>query len=93
MDNQRFSRHIFSLHSFVRGLCLSAALALALAGCKQTTVTVEDPEHHDSHHWDDHEASAYQRWEAERQREHQEYANRKPEEQHDYWNWRHAHPD
>jgi hypothetical protein len=42
---------------------------------------------------DPHEARAYHRWEAERQKQHQEYANRKSDERHDYWNWRHAHPD
>jgi hypothetical protein len=88
MDNQRFSSLIL-----VKRFGLIAALLLAPVGCKQTTVTVEDPDHHDSHRWDDHEVSAYQRWEAERQKPHQEFAGRKSEEQSDYWNWRHSHPD
>lgn len=88
MDNQRYSSHIL-----VKRSCLSATPLLALVGCNQRTVIVEDPNDHDSHRWDDHEVSAYQRWGVERQKPHQEFARRTSEEQSDYWNWRHSHPD
>jgi hypothetical protein len=80
-------------------LCAGAMLA-GMVGCQQqpapassTTTVVEDTDHHDSHHWDDKEAAAYRRWEAEKSAQHQEYAARNPQDQKDYWNWRHSHPD
>ena len=69
-------------------------LLVAMTGCQQQPpqVTVVDTAHGDTHKWDEREAAAYQRWEAENTKPHQEYANRRPEEQSDYWNWRHTHP-
>jgi hypothetical protein len=70
-------------------------MVAGIAGCQQApapapSVVVEDNTHHK---WDEHEASAYQRWEAEKQKPHQEYTARPPQEQHDYWDWRKSHPD
>ena len=71
-----------------------AFMAAALSGCQspQNPVVVEDRAHGDSHKWDENEDSAYRRWEAERQKEHQDYAKRQEGERTDYWNWRHTHP-
>jgi hypothetical protein len=66
---------------------------MTVAGCGQQDSTVYDANHRDYHKWDDRESAAYQRWEAENRRPHQEYRDRRPEEQNDYWNWRHSHPD
>ena len=69
------------------------AFAATFSGCQsqQPPVIVEDRAHGDSHKWDKDEDSAYRRWEAERQKEHQDYAKRQENERSDYWNWRHTH--
>jgi len=78
---------------FVLGGSMSLA-GMTFAGCgQQAPVTVYDEDHHDNHKWDASEAAAYQRWEAERGKPHQDdFTKRPPEEQKDYWNWRHSHP-
>jgi hypothetical protein len=53
-----------------------------------------DPGHADYHEWNDREGVYYRRWAGERHRdEHREFRKLKPDEQKDYWNWRHDHPD
>jgi hypothetical protein len=66
---------------------------MTVAGCGHQNSTVYDANHRDYHKWDDREEAAYRRWEAENHKPHQDYANRPPQEQNDYWNWRHSHPD
>jgi hypothetical protein len=84
-------RGCFGLIMIAGGAFVAAA---AFSGCQspQTPVVVEDRAHGDSHKWDESEESAYRRWEAERQKEHQDYAKRPENERTDYWNWRHTHP-
>jgi ABC-type uncharacterized transport system auxiliary subunit len=84
------------MHSAKRplaSLSLAATLALsaALASCSSTpqTVTVTEPEHH----WDEHENQAWHRYLAENHRQERDYARAEKQEQSDYWNWRHNHPD
>ena len=35
----------------------------------------------------------YQQWENENQREHRDFRQRSPDEQKEYWSWRHSYPD
>jgi hypothetical protein len=77
-------------------LPLAATLALsgALASCSTTqpSVTVNEPGH-DDHHWDDRENQAWHRYLAENHRQEHEFTKADKNEQSDYWNWRHNHPD
>jgi hypothetical protein len=84
-------RGCFGLIMIAGGAFVAAA---AFSGCQsqQPPVVVEDRAHGDSHKWDESEESAYRRWEAERSKEHQDYAKRPEDERTDYWNWRHSHP-
>jgi hypothetical protein len=77
-------------------LLLATALALPLAsiGCAEHHYyRVYDPYYHDYHRWDDRETVYYQRWETENHREHHDFRQRNADEQKEYWNWRHSHPD
>ncbi len=84
------------MHRRYLGLIVIAGGTFASAGfsgcqSQQPPIIVEDRTHGDSHKWDKDEDSAYRRWEAERQKEHQDYAKRQENERSDYWNWRHTH--
>ena len=68
--------------------------SFALSGCAEHSYyRVYDPAHADYHRWDHHEDVYYQRWETETHRDHQEFNKRRPDEQKEYWDWRHSHPD
>ena len=91
------------LDKYFRSMLIGTAFlaAVTVAGCgqqaaqpdPQAPTVVYDEDHRDNHNWDAREAAAYQRWEAERARPHQDFTRRPPDEQKDYWNWRHSHPD
>ena len=49
-----------------------------------------DPYYHDQHQWGV-EGPYYGRWESETHRQHEEFKQRKKEEQKEYWDWRHRH--
>ena len=79
--------------------CIDSLLAAALVvvpvfgtGCA-ARVRVYDSYHSDYHYWNDREDRAYRRYLSERHEEYRELSKRKAEEQRDYWNWRHEHPD
>ena len=81
---------------FVSSLVLAAALlsSVATISCAEHTyVRVHDPYYNDDHRWDDHERVYYNQWIVETHRDHRDYEHLKPEEQRDYWTWRHGHPD
>ncbi|HUI51924.1 MAG TPA: hypothetical protein VLX60_09075 [Terriglobales bacterium] len=83
-------------HKFMPCALLSAALfsSALLAGCAaHASYRVYDPAHEDYHVWDHREVGYYQRWEVETHRDHRDYAKRNVDEQNEYWNWRHTHPD
>ena len=72
-------------------LLVAASLApLVLSGC---AARVYDEHHSDYHRWNDREDRAYRMWLAERHYEYREYARLNKEEQREYWDWRHNHPD
>jgi hypothetical protein len=78
-------------------LSLAATLAMsaALVACSAppTETVVVDKDHNDSHRWDDHENQAWHRFLTEKSRPAHEYTNSDKNEQSEYWNWRHSHPD
>ena len=60
---------------------------------EQTPQRYEDKMHKDSHEWNDHETEAYRRYLKEHHKKYHEFAQAKKNEQNNYWNWRHSHPD
>ena len=54
---------------------------------------VYDPYRNDYHHWDDREDVYYNRWAHESHHEGRHYKKLNRDEQREYWNWRHNHPD
>jgi hypothetical protein len=75
---------------------LAAALAspVMIAGCAARVSTgyrVYDPYYTGYRTWDNGETVYYQQWEADTHRTHRDYRKRKPDEQKQYWNWRHDH--
>jgi hypothetical protein len=85
-------------HRYIAAIFLTASLTAPVAliaspGPQAVQVRVYDTEHKDYHNWDDHENAAWGRFLAENHRKDHEYAKAKAKEQHEYWNWRHSHPD
>jgi hypothetical protein len=78
-------------------LLLAAALASSLAGfaCEHHHYyRVYDPYYTDYHVWDNDEVFYYNRWSGETHRDpHREFRKLPPEEQKEYWTWRHNHGD
>lgn len=67
---------------------------LATIGCGgHHAVRVYDPYYSDYHNWDDHERGYYNQWVVETHREHRDYDRLPPDEQKQYWDWRHSHGD
>jgi hypothetical protein len=55
---------------------------------------VYDPSYTDYHVWDDHERVYFNQWAVETHRDpHRDFRKIKPEEQKEYWTWRHSHSD
>ena len=75
-------------------LVLSAAMVAPLltAGCA-ARATYYDSWHGDYHHWDAREDHAYRVWLGEQHYEYRDFKKLSSDQQRDYWNWRHAHPD
>jgi hypothetical protein len=78
-------------------LLLAAALASSLAGfaCEHHHYyRVYDPYYTDYHVWNNDEVVYYNRWAGETHRDpHREFRKLPPEEQKEYWTWRHNHGD
>ncbi len=66
---------------------------LGSPGNQWLRVRYYDEYHSDYHYWNGDEDRAYHRWLAERHYEYRDYAHLNREQQRDYWNWRHEHPD
>jgi len=73
---------------------LAVSALLAAAGCAGR-VRVYDTEHSDYHRWNAGEDRAYRRYwmETHARDPYREYGKLNENEQRDYWNWRHSHPD
>lgn len=70
-------------------LLLAAAIAspVFVTGCTGS-VRVYDPYYHDYHDWN-REAPYYRQWENDTHRQHEDFNKRSPEEQKEYWEFRH----
>jgi hypothetical protein len=78
-----------------RGALMTAALlsAAMITGCSaQVGYRVYDPYYSDYHVWGPGERVYYNRWVAENHRSNVDFRKLKPEDQHQYWTWRHAQP-
>jgi hypothetical protein len=67
-----------------------------IAGCESHAAVgyrVYDPYYSDYHVWGPPEVEYYNQWVIETHRPHREFKALRPEEQHEYWNWRHHHGD
>ncbi|MFZ0523815.1 MAG: hypothetical protein WAN14_13180 [Candidatus Acidiferrales bacterium] len=87
-------------HRFVSAAILTIGLlafgSLVAAATPQEAgvqVRVYDSGHHDYHNWDDREDHAYRGYLTERHESYRAYEKQSHKRQHDYWNWRHSHPD
>lgn len=73
---------------------LALTLLTGLAGCTaRVGYRAYDPGYSDYHTWGPGEAGYYNRWAVETRRPHRDYRRLRRDEQREYWQWRHAHPD
>ena len=81
----------------VSPLLLAAALALATAGLnceRHHYYRVYDPYYTDYHTWNDTESGYYHQWATENRRDPgRDFRKLLPDEQKEYWTWRHNHGD
>ena len=81
----------------VSALLLSLAMLSSMAGigcAEHHYYRVYDPYYTDYHDWDRDEVRYYQRWTDETHRDrHRDFRRLRPEEQKEYWTWRHNHGD
>ncbi|HVI09997.1 MAG TPA: hypothetical protein VND65_17045 [Candidatus Binatia bacterium] len=81
---------------FLLSCSLGAVLACSGLGlaCAHHYQRVYDPYYSDYHVWDHDEVVYYQTWARETHRdEHRDFRHLPPEEQKQYWSWRHSHGD
>jgi hypothetical protein len=79
----------------LRRLCLAAATLLIAStlGCAEHHYRVYDPYYSDYHVWNQHEVVYYHRWANENHRDpNRDFQKLPPDEQKEYWTWRHGHP-
>jgi hypothetical protein len=74
------------------GILLAGALVAPSVACTGV-VRIYDEPRRDYHRWDDREERAYRVYLGERRREYVEFRRLNRQDQDDYWEWRHAHPD
>jgi hypothetical protein len=75
---------------YLRPFLFSAVFAGALTGCA-VHARVYDAQYHDYHRWNNGEVVYYNQWVTETHHPHVEYRALRPEEQRQYWAWRHEH--
>jgi len=87
-------------HRYINSVLLAVLLATPMAIMAtpkpqnaSIQVRVYDRNHKDYHNWDDHEDRAYRGYLDEHHQTYRVYANQPRRTQHDYWSWRHSHPD
>jgi len=82
--------------NLMRTLLLTGALAASVAGaaCERHAYRVYDPYYTDYHSWNHDEDVYYRRWANETDRDaNRDFRKLRPEEQKQYWTWRHNHGD
>jgi hypothetical protein len=76
---------------------LAAVLAVSMGGAAcggHHYYRVYDPYYSDYHVWNNEEIVFYGQWARENSRdEHRDFRKLRPEEQKEYWTWRHSHGD
>ncbi len=83
------------MRTFSRALAtfvLTTALAapLLIGGCAaRVGYRSYDPYYNDYHTWDNNEVGFYTQWETNTHREHKDFRKRSPDEQKEYWTYRH----
>ncbi|MGI0135395.1 MAG: hypothetical protein ACREBW_10620 [Candidatus Micrarchaeaceae archaeon] len=85
-----------SCYRSIRSLSMAVALIspIFVTGCAgHVGYRVYDPGYNDYHAWNNHEVVYYHQWEAETHRPDRDFRKRDQNEQKEYWNWRHHHPD
>jgi hypothetical protein len=75
-----------TLSMFALTVALSAPIMIA--GCSGGYRTY-DPYYNDYHVWNNDEVVYYNRWEHDTHRDHVDFRKRKPDDQKEYWTWRH----
>jgi hypothetical protein len=65
--------------------------SVAVTGCAVRAVRVYDVDHRDYHNWNGREGGYYNQWTIETHRERRDFPSLRPEEQREYWTWRHSH--
>lgn len=75
---------------FAAILTAPAALIIGCGAQQSAPQVAQAPE---NHRWDDHENQAWHRFLTENHRQDHEFAKSESNEQKEYWNWRHSHPD
>jgi hypothetical protein len=81
---------------FLSSLFLAGALTFSIlgTGCAEHHYRVYDPYYSDYHVWNNDEVVYYHQWAHENHRdEHRDFRRLPPEEQKEYWTWRHSHGD
>jgi hypothetical protein len=77
-----------------RSIFLVLAALTGLSGCVVgTRGSYYDPYYRDYHTWNDAEEAQFRIYLGERQQPYREYRRLDADQQRDYWQWRHAHPD
>jgi hypothetical protein len=72
----------------------AAVIMTAVASCAEHHYRVYDPYYTDYHVWNHDEDVYYQRWAVETHRDpHRDFRKIPPNEQKEYWTWRHGHSD
>lgn len=80
-----FSRALTTL-----ALTMTLAAPFLIAGCSaRVGYRSYDPYYNDYHTWDHSEVTYYTQWETNTHREHKDFQKRSPDEQKEYWTYRH----
>jgi hypothetical protein len=93
---RRIPLEMNSKSRFLSSCFLAAALSFSVlsAACEHHYYRVYDPYYSDYHVWNHDEVVYYQQWSHENHRdEHRDFRKLRPEEQKEYWTWRHSHGD
>ena len=77
-----------TLSMFALTIALSAPILIA--GCSGGGYRTYDPYYNDYHVWNNDEVVYYNRWEHNTHRDHVDFRKRKPDDQKEYWTWRHS---
>jgi hypothetical protein len=78
----------------LRSVLMGSVMAAAAFGtaCAHHYYRVYDPYYSDYHVWNHDEVVFYERWARETHRDpHRDFRSLPPDEQHQYWDWRHHH--